>query len=175
MIDKRKSKSVVLLSFILLSVCTLSFAQVKMASIFTDNMVLQQEAKVAIWGWTNQNQSITLKTSWNKQKYQAKADKNGKWKVFVNTPKAGGPYQININDGKDFVLKNVLIGEVWLCSGQSNMEMPLEGWGKIDNYKEFTFQEFYISTYNDLDKKYGFKYEQNFDSIREAKLKKYCH
>ena len=127
MIDKRKSKSVVLLSFILLSVCTLSFAQVKMASIFTDNMVLQQEAKVAIWGWTNQNQSITLKTSWNKQKYQAKADKNGKWKVFVNTPKAGGPYQININDGKDFVLKNILIGEVWILGGQSNMEMPMKG------------------------------------------------
>ena len=104
-----------------------NFAQVKMASIFTDNMVLQQKAKVPVWGWSQSNKTVSIKTSWDNQNYSAKANNDGKWKVFVNTPKAGGPFQININDGKDFTLKNVLIGEVWILGGQSNMEMPMKG------------------------------------------------
>lgn len=111
-------------------------AQVKLQPLFTDNMVLQQKSQTPIWGETKPGKTVTVKTSWNKQTYTTQADEKGKWSVKVETPEAGGPYDIVISDGKAIKLKNVLIGEVWLCSGQSNMEMPLAGWGKILNYEQ---------------------------------------
>lgn len=101
-------------------------AQVKLASLFTDNMVLQQQSQVPVWGWSD-GSNISLTTSWNKKKYTARADASGKWKITVATPIAGGPYEISVSNGKPLKISNVLIGEVWLCSGQSNMEMPLKG------------------------------------------------
>ena len=109
-------------------------ATVKLPSFFTDNMVLQQKSTVPFWGESNQ-QSVSVTSSWDKKTYKA-AVVNGKWNVVLKTPAYGGPYTIAINDGEVKTLQNILIGEVWLCSGQSNMEMPLEGWGKIENYKE---------------------------------------
>jgi sialate O-acetylesterase len=103
------------------------FGQVKMASIFTDQMVLQQEAKVPIWGWSKSGKNVSLQTSWNHQKYKAIADKEGKWKIYINTPKAGGPYELTISDGEILKIRNILIGEVWILGGQSNMEMQLKG------------------------------------------------
>lgn len=104
-------------------------AQVKLQPLFTDNMVLQQQADVPIWGEDKAGKKVTVTTSWDKRKYTTTTAANGKWKVSVATPKAGGPYSITISDGKTVRLNNVLIGEVWLCSGQSNMEMPIVGWG----------------------------------------------
>ena len=104
-------------------------AQVKMQLLFTDNMVLQQHTNAPIWGEDKAGRTITVTTSWNKKQYTTKADAQGRWKVSVATPEAGGPYSITISDGKPVTLKNVLIGEVWLCTGQSNMEMPIVGWG----------------------------------------------
>lgn len=104
-----------------------SFAEVKPASIFTDHMVLQQKADVAVWGWAKNNSLVTLIPSWDKRKYTVKADANGKWKLKIATPKAGGPYEVTISDGKAITLKDILIGEVWFCGGQSNMEMPMKG------------------------------------------------
>ena len=104
-------------------------AQVKLQPLFTDNMVLQQQADVPIWGEDKADKKVTVTTSWDKRKYTTTTAANGKWKVSVATPKAGGPYSITISDGKTVRLNNVLIGEVWLCSGQSNMEMPIVGWG----------------------------------------------
>ncbi|PIF29767.1 sialate O-acetylesterase [Flavobacterium sp. 9] len=109
-------------------------ATVSLPSFFTDNMVLQQKSAVPFWGESD-GKSVTIITSWDKKSYSSKVE-NGKWKVILKTPIYGGPYTITINDGSVKTLNNVLIGEVWLCSGQSNMEMPLEGWGKINNYKE---------------------------------------
>lgn len=102
-------------------------AQLKLAAVFTDHMVLQQKTEAALWGWAKANASVTVVPSWDKKKYTAKADAAGKWKIKVATPKAGGPYQISISDGKPMVLKDILIGEVWFCGGQSNMEMPMKG------------------------------------------------
>ena len=102
-------------------------AQVKLPYFFSDNMVLQQQSNAAIWGWAKAGSSISITTSWNKKKYSAAADADGKWKLKVATPAAGGPYEITVSDGKPFILKNILIGEVWLCSGQSNMEMAMKG------------------------------------------------
>lgn len=102
-------------------------AEVKLGSLFTDNMVLQQKADVPLWGWSDAGKNIKVKTSWDSKSYSAKADASGKWLVKVATPTAGGPYEITISDGKAIKLKNVLIGEVWICGGQSNMEMPMKG------------------------------------------------
>lgn len=103
-------------------------ARVKLPSLFTNNMVLQQKSDVAIWGWAQEAANVSVVTSWDNKHYNTKTDSKGNWKLKVNTPAAGGPYNITISDGSAVVLKNVLIGEVWLCSGQSNMEMPMKGY-----------------------------------------------
>lgn len=102
-------------------------AQVKLPSIFTDNMVLQQQSQVPVWGWAKEGSAVNVVTSWDGKSYSVKADKAGKWKAIVSTPSAGGPYELTISDGTPLKLNNILIGEVWLCTGQSNMEMPLKG------------------------------------------------
>lgn len=119
-------KPATLLSLVAFSISS-SFAEVKPASIFTDHMVLQQKTDVAVWGWAKNNTLVTLTPSWDKKKYTIKADANGKWKLKIATPKAGGPYQMTISDGTAITLKDILIGEVWFCGGQSNMEMPMKG------------------------------------------------
>ena len=90
-------------------------------------MVLQQQSNAAIWGWATAGSSVMVTTSWNKKKYSTTTGSNGKWTLKVATPAAGGPYEITISNGTAVVLRNILIGEVWLCSGQSNMEMPMKG------------------------------------------------
>lgn len=104
-----------------------TFATISLPSIFSNNMVLQQNSNVSVWGKAKANVKVTVHTSWNNQKYTAISDANGSWKLAVVSTKAGGPYQITISDGEDVVLNNVLLGEVWVCSGQSNMEMPVKG------------------------------------------------
>lgn len=129
-----------LLSFVWL-VCLLGFssslqAKVKLPSLFSDNMVFQQKSKAAVWGKADPGKAITISTTWSRVRYTAKADESGNWKIKVATPAYGGPYAMTISDGEPLILMNVLIGEVWVCSGQSNMEMPLGGWGKIDHYEQ---------------------------------------
>ena len=126
-------KTIFVVSLLILSSNAVN-AAVTLPSFFTDNMVLQQKSAVPFWGESTK-QSVSVTTSWDKKTYKANVV-NGKWNVILKTPLYGGPYSIAINDGDLKTLQNVLIGEVWLCSGQSNMEMPLEGWGKINNYKE---------------------------------------
>lgn len=113
-----------------------SIAQVKLSPIFSNNMVLQQQTQTPIWGESLPEGKIEITTSWDNHKYATVADSEGIWKIELNTPKSGGPYTITISDGKPVKLTNVLIGEVWLCSGQSNMEMQVDGWGKITNYEQ---------------------------------------
>jgi sialate O-acetylesterase len=104
------------------------FGEVRLPSIFGDNMVLQQQTEAAIWGTASKNATVRVTTSWNKRSYSARAGNDGKWKLKVATPVAGGPYEITVSDGKTLKLQNVMIGEVWVCSGQSNMEMPVKGY-----------------------------------------------
>jgi sialate O-acetylesterase len=116
-------------------------AKVVLPSVFSDNMVLQQKEQVNIWGKAAVNKTVSIITSWNNKKYSVSADKQGNWKVKIATPFAGGPYTITFNDGESLTLRNVLIGEVWVCSGQSNMEMPVKGFGNqpILNSNEILF------------------------------------
>ena len=105
-------------------------AKVILPPVIGDNMVLQQQTSAAIFGKAEPGKTVTVKTSWNKKKVSAVADsQTGKWLVRVQTPAAGGPYEITISDGDKTVLHDVLIGEVWFASGQSNMEMPMKGYG----------------------------------------------
>jgi sialate O-acetylesterase len=104
------------------------FAQVKLSGIFSDNMVLQQQTEASIWGKKTLNSTIKVTTSWNNRSYSVVADKDGYWKVKVSTPVAGGPFSITISDGQPVTLRNVMIGEVWVCSGQSNMAMTMKGY-----------------------------------------------
>jgi sialate O-acetylesterase len=120
------------------------FADVKLPAIFADNMVLQQQSECAIWGMASKNVKLRVKTSWNKKSYTTTTSTDGSWKIKVSTPKAGGPFQITISDGKAITLKNILIGEVWVCSGQSNMEMPMKGYNNqviLGTSEAITFSE----------------------------------
>lgn len=105
-------------------------AQTKLASVFGDNMVLQQQEKVSIWGMDLPNSKITIITSWG-IKSIIKADENGLWSAKLKTKEASfNSENIKIKGSETIVINNVLIGEVWLCSGQSNMDMPMNGLGK---------------------------------------------
>ncbi len=109
-------------------------ANVSLPNIFGDNMVLQRNSEVKIWGWANPKEEIKLVSSWNNQEYKVVANNQAQWELHIKTPEAGGPYTISIKGYNEVVLKNILIGEVWVCSGQSNMEMSVS-WG-IDNGEE---------------------------------------
>lgn len=102
-------------------------AAIRLPYIFTSNMVLQRSASVPVWGWATPSKTVTVTTSWNKKQYTTTSDAAGKWKLSIQTPAAGGPFQLTFSDGQSMQLDNILIGEVWLCSGQSNMEMPVKG------------------------------------------------
>ena len=102
-------------------------AQPKLAALFTDNLVLQQQSTVQVWGWDKPTAVLTLTNNWDKKPYKATAGADGKFIFTIPTPGAGGPYTLTITDGKAVTLTNILIGEVWMCMGQSNMEMPMKG------------------------------------------------
>ncbi|MBS1745808.1 MAG: hypothetical protein JST21_06535 [Bacteroidetes bacterium] len=105
-----------------------STAQIKLPAFFSDSMVLQQNTEAPVWGWAAAGKKIIVSGSWSEKKVETIADENGKWMVKLPTPKAGGPYNVIIQSAVTKILHGVLIGEVWICSGQSNMEMPVNGW-----------------------------------------------
>ena len=103
-------------------------AEITLPTFFASEMVLQQQTTAKIWGKAEPNKRVSLFTSWNLRRYRTTADENGNWELSFATTKAGGPYSMVISDGKPVTLSNVMLGEVWLCSGQSNMEMPMKGY-----------------------------------------------
>jgi sialate O-acetylesterase len=100
-------------------------------SVISDNMVLQQNTNAPIWGWTSPGETVIVTASWLQQTLSTQADANGKWSVSLKTNKAGAKrYTITIKTSQaKKTIRNILFGEVWLASGQSNMQMPLKGWG----------------------------------------------
>jgi sialate O-acetylesterase len=111
-----------------------SYSNISLPKIFGDNMVLQREKPIPVWGWADPGEKITVQ--FNKQTKTTLADKQGKWTLKLDPEKAGGPYQLTAKGKNKIIYNNVLVGEVWICSGQSNMEMPIAGWGKINNYEQ---------------------------------------
>jgi len=102
-------------------------AKVTLPRMFSDGMVMQRETSANMWGTADKSSTVRIAPSWTKKVYTAKADAGGRWKTAIETPAAGGPYTITVSDGEKTVLSNILIGELWVCSGQSNMEMQMKG------------------------------------------------
>ena len=122
-------KRIFLILVLLAAAAFIASAKVELAPIFADSMVLQQQTDAALWGKAEPGKKVVITTTWSKAKVTVTADADGKWFARVATPVAGGPYEITFNDGDKLTLKNVLAGEVWICSGQSNMQMQMSGFG----------------------------------------------
>ena len=100
------------------------YAEVRLPAIIGSHMVLPQNREVNIWGWANPSEVVKIKTEWDTATYMVVADfRSARWSVKIKTPKAGGPYKIIIRGLNEIILEDVMIGEVWLCGGQSNMEL----------------------------------------------------
>ena len=102
-----------------------------MNNLFSDNMMLQRNSKVNIWGKSNPNQIVTVYSSWNNKSEKTKSNSNGDWILKIQTDSSVGPYELSISTSDDTkIIKNILFGEVWFASGQSNMEMTLSGFNR---------------------------------------------
>lgn len=116
-----------LLSLPFLCLCTLVQAKVVMPRFFADGMVLQQQTECRLWGTATPAAPLVVTASWTHGKWKSRVNADGSFSITITTPTAGGPFTISIDDGEKTMLSNVLVGEVWICSGQSNMEMPMKG------------------------------------------------
>lgn len=115
-----------------LSACHIQPSELKLSPLFGDEMVLQQQSNVAIWGQAVPGSKVEISGSWGKS-VSVETTNDSLWLARIETPAAGGPYELTLkNSDSTLIINNILIGEVWLCSGQSNMEMPLAGWPPSD-------------------------------------------
>ncbi len=115
----------VLSSALLLASAGAAVADVRLPAVISDNMVLQRGAKVSIWGWAEPGEQVTVGVSWHTMQWGLTADQQGKWRFEMTPPKAGGPYEMTIRGKNTITIKNILVGEVWVGSGQSNMQMAV--------------------------------------------------
>jgi sialate O-acetylesterase len=107
---------------------------VKLVSLFSDNMVLQRDKPLPVWGTADPGGEVTVRIQ--QQSKKTKVSDNGTWQVTLDPMPAGGPHELQVIGRETVTLKNVMIGEVWVCSGQSNMEMPVAGWGRVLDYRK---------------------------------------
>lgn len=128
-----KNKNNIMKKIVLAFLITFSInAQIKLPRLISDGMILQRDAKVKIWGWASPNEDVEL--FFKGKKYKGTTSKEGKWLIQLPSQKAGGPFEITLKATNTIVLKNILFGDVYVCSGQSNMELPMER--LKDKYKE---------------------------------------
>ncbi len=113
-------KTLLALTVFTLCMCGVAAAQIKLPQIISDGMILQRDAKLKIWGWSSPKEKIKIK--FRGKKFSTSADDTGKWLIMMPAMEAGGPYTMELEGKNKIELKDILIGEVWLCSGQSNME-----------------------------------------------------
>src|SRR5271156_1747196 len=106
---------------------SLSVAEVKVPQVFSDHAVLQRDSPIHIWGWADPGEQVTVSLLSSKQ--TAAADDLGKWSVYLTPQPAGGPYSVTVQGTNTITISDVLIGDVWFASGQSNMQFPLKGFG----------------------------------------------
>jgi sialate O-acetylesterase len=128
----------IVMAAVLLTALSVS-AKVSLPSLVGDNMVLQRNTSVNVWGKAKAGAKVSVSVSWSKERYRTKADPDGNWRVMVATADAGGPHTMTISDGEPVTVRGIMLGEVWLCCGQSNMEMPLCGFmmQPVENYPEY--------------------------------------
>lgn len=143
-----------ILSVAFLTIFLNAFATVKLPAIFSDHMVLQLKTKVAIWGWAKAGEEILITSAWGSDKpIRTIASASGNWKILMPTPAAGGPYTLIIKGENTIELKDILIGEVWVCSGQSNMVFSLKASYKAK--EEIVVAEFPQIRYFSVKRQYG--------------------
>jgi sialate O-acetylesterase len=130
-----------------------TFGQVKLPRLVRDSMILQRDTKIKIWGWAAKDEKVSIK--FNNKSYKTKAGTDGKWSILLSPMKAGGPYTMDISGSNKITLKDILIGDVWICSGQSNMvhQMGLHSVRYADEVANANYSEirhFWIPTMTDL-------------------------
>lgn len=124
-----KNNILLFLTLVFFGQTTAAQQKLKLPALVSDNMVIQQSTQINIWGWAEKNKTVEIIPSWTKTKVSVNSDGGGKWKTTIKTPTAGGPYSIHLKSNRESItLKNIMVGEVWLASGQSNMEMPIKGY-----------------------------------------------
>jgi sialate O-acetylesterase len=109
---------------------TTVYGDVRLPKLFTDNMVIQRDQPIPIWGWASPNEKVTI--TFNRKSISTKADKNGKWSTALNSEKFGGPFEMMVKGKNEIKLTNILVGDVWICSGQSNMEWSVKSSNEAD-------------------------------------------
>ena len=112
----------VILSVILLLLSFPGFANIRLPAVLSNDMVLQRQSEVKLWGWASPGERVTITYSWSGKTDTTYGTRDANWEIVTRTPAAGGPYTITLKGYNEIVLANILIGEVWICSGQSNME-----------------------------------------------------
>ncbi|MCX6281955.1 MAG: chitobiase/beta-hexosaminidase C-terminal domain-containing protein [Bacteroidetes bacterium] len=113
--------------------------EVRLPAVLSDHMVLQQFTQINLWGWADPGESITVYTSWNGKSYSLRADKEGRWNIRLFSGGPGGPYTIRFSGNNMLEINDVMVGEVWVCSGQSNMEFTFQnlgGWKYFPDLKK---------------------------------------
>lgn len=156
-----KNSLIILLTLFSFQITTVA-AQIKLPKLISNGMVLQRNEELKIWGWASANESITLKL--NSKTYNTKADKDGNWSLLLPKQKAGGPYQMILEGSNTITISDIMFGDVWVCSGQSNMELPMERLKEkyteeIKNATNSKIRQFLVAD------KYNFKKEEiDFDS-----------
>ena len=125
---------------LLTGLCISGQAKVRLPHLVSNNMVIQQQTDVRLWGWAEPGRKVTATTSWSQERTETKVGKDGRWLLKVKSPKASyEPLSVTFDDGDgQVIIDNVLAGEVWVCAGQSNMEMPVKGFGNcpVLNYNQ---------------------------------------
>ena len=124
---------------LLVSQSVLQAEPLRLAHLFSDHMVLQQQAQAPVWGWGEPGRTVSVQGSWDGRTVRAKVADDGSWRVVLSTVAAGGPHTLTVSCGKESVtVSDVMLGEVWICSGQSNMEMPMRGFGfqQVDGFRD---------------------------------------
>ena len=134
---------------VLVVACNKENSIIELPTLFTDHMVLQQKTDVAIWGNANPGSKIKITGSWEKT-VETVTDSAGSWLANIETPEAGGPFELSIkNKSRKIIIHDVMIGEVWLCSGQSNMEMTMKGFSSGDTILD-AVNEIKNANYNNI-------------------------
>ncbi|HEY9046763.1 MAG TPA: sialate O-acetylesterase, partial [Ohtaekwangia sp.] len=141
-----------------LSLCFTARGEVRLPRLISDGMVIQRDVAVTIWGWAGVNETVAVR--FHGKVYTAKSSVDGKWSVALSPVKAGGPYDLTIEAGNTITIKNILVGDVWVCSGQSNMALPMERVKErypdvIAQANNPAIRHFFLST------QYNFKHKQD--------------
>jgi sialate O-acetylesterase len=118
------NKLKVLISVFLIIQSTNLIGQIKLPKLISDGVILQRDEKVKVWGWAAPNEKIKL--VFKTKTYNTEADSNGKWHIMLPAQKAGGPFEMVLKASNKITIQDILFGDIWVCSGQSNMELPME-------------------------------------------------